>query len=61
MKKQFKDLAVGEAFTFNNVSYIRIADEKVSCCRTNNAAKADNPQEKTQITPITEVEVNDQL
>lgn len=61
MKKIFKDLTVGETFTLNGVSYTRIADERVSCCRTHNAAKVDNPNEKTQIQPTTEVEVNDQL
>jgi hypothetical protein len=59
INKQFKDLAVGERFTFNDQEYIRIQDEKVSCCRTHNAALVSNPATKSQITPLTEVQVND--
>jgi hypothetical protein len=59
--KQFKDLGVGDTFIFNNVEYVRIADEKISCCRSNNAALTDETKTKTFIQPLSEVQVNDQL
>lgn len=61
MIKQFKDLQIGEKFTYNNVAYVRIADEKISCCRSNNAALSDETKTKTFIQPLSEVQVNDQL
>lgn len=59
--KKFKDLSVGDTFIFNNVEYTRIADEKISCCRSNNAVLNDETKKKTFIQPLSEVQVNDQL
>lgn len=57
--KQFKDLQIGEKFTYNNVEYVRIADEKISCCRSNNAVDTTEAKAKTFIQPLSEVQVND--
>jgi hypothetical protein len=51
---KFHELAVGDQFTIDNVSYIRITDERISCCKVFNAKKIDT-NEKVQIVPITEV------
>ena len=57
--KQFKDLQIGEKFVYNNVEYVRIADERVSCCRSNNAVDTTTTATKTFIQPLSEVQVND--
>jgi len=53
------DLAVGDKFTTGGIEYEKIPDERISCCRVNNAKQVTDPNTKIQITPITEVEVND--
>jgi hypothetical protein len=58
---QFKDLAVDGVFTMNGIQYKKIPDIKISCCRSINATAVDNPNNKIQVQPLTEVEVNDQL
>jgi hypothetical protein len=57
--KPFKDLAVGDEFTWNGIGYKKIPDEKVNCCNINNAAMIDDNTKKTRVIPNTEVEVND--
>jgi hypothetical protein len=57
--KKFMDLAVGDKFTTGGIEYEKIPDERISCCRVNNAKQVTDPNTKIQITPITEVEVND--
>ncbi len=56
--KKFMDLSVGEKFTLNGLEYEKIPDERISCCRVNNAQQI-NSGEKIQIIPIEEVSVND--
>lgn len=51
---KFHELGVGDNFTIDGVSYIRITDERISCCKVFNAQKIDT-NEKVQIIPITEV------
>jgi hypothetical protein len=58
IKKQFKELVVGDTFTYNGLEYVKIKDEKVSCCRTLNAAQASDETKKVMVPPITEIEVN---
>lgn len=55
----FHDIAVGSEFMLNGKKYVRIADERVSCCQVKNAAEADNASVKIQVIPVTQVEVND--
>lgn len=59
MNKKFHELKVGDKFTLNNISYIRIADERISCCKVFNAQKVEN-NEKVQIVPITEVNISEE-
>lgn len=57
MNKVFKDLNVGEKFSYNNEIYTKVEDERVSCCKVLNAVKETN-NEKVMITPLQEVQVN---
>lgn len=58
--EQFQNLAVGTKFRYNNTEYVKIENERVSCCRNNNAVMVADATQKTQIAPITEVEVLDE-
>jgi hypothetical protein len=51
---KFHELKVGDKFTIDNITYVRITDERISCCKVLNAQKLDN-NEKVQIVPISEV------
>ena len=55
----FHEIAVGTEFVLNGKKYVRIADERISCCQVMNAAEADNRSVKIQVVPITQVEIND--
>ena len=57
--KKFQDIQVGTAFVYNGIEYHKIPDERVSCCKINNACMVTDKSKKTHIIPITEVEVND--
>lgn len=59
MKVQFKDVEVNKVFVFNEVSYMKIDTVKVSCCKSINAKRVDNENDRTFVAPMTEVEVND--
>jgi hypothetical protein len=56
MIMKFHELTIGAKFTIDNIEYIRIADERISCCKVLNAQKTEN-NEKVQIVPITDVNV----
>lgn len=57
--KRFVDLPVGTVFTMNGVQYIKIQEERISCCKALNAQTVAGPQTKIQVIPITEVETQD--
>jgi hypothetical protein len=57
--KQFKDVTVGDKFLYNGIEYVRITDERVSCCHVKNAASVQDPNQKIQVQPLSEVEIND--
>jgi len=59
--KKFVDVQVGEKFTLNGIEYVKIPDERINCCKVNNASQTNDVGTKIQVIPITEVEVNDQL
>lgn len=61
MNKVFTELTDGEVFTFNNAEYRKIAQVKVSCCRSINAEEVNNTSNRVFIIPSQEVQVNDQL
>lgn len=58
MNKQFKDLADGEIFKHNNLEYKKIAQVKISCCKSINAEEVANASNRAFIGPLVEVEVN---
>jgi hypothetical protein len=58
MQKSFKDLILGETFKMNNVDYIKVAEVKVSCCKSINAHIVGDPNQRTFFPPGTPVEVN---
>jgi len=61
--KKFMDLSVGDRFKVGGTLYEKIEDERINCCRVNNAIEIiEDPTispNKTQIIPITEVEIDD--
>jgi len=59
MNKQFKDLNVDASFTMNGIEYTKINPVKISCCKSINAQEKNNPNNKTFVQPLVEVEVND--
>ncbi len=58
MQKTFKELNLGDKFTVNNVEYVKIAEVKVSCCRSINAQAANDPNQRTFFAQGTTVEIN---
>lgn len=61
MKQQFHALADGQIFVKDNIQFKKIANVKVSCCRSINAEQVNNTNNRIFVTPNEEVEVNDQL
>ena len=55
----FHEVAVGNEFMLNGKKYVRIPDERISCCQVMNAAEVDNRAVKIQVIPVTQVEIND--
>jgi len=58
--KQFKDLNIDDEFVLNGLSYKKIEEKRVSCCRSINACAVGNPDQKIQVKPLDEVSVNDE-
>lgn len=59
INKKFKDLAVGDKFTLNGIEYSKITEVKISCCKRVNAQAVANDKNRLNVTPDTEVVVND--
>lgn len=57
---QFKDVAVEGRFRLNGVECVKIPEIRLSCCSVLNAAHASDVNNKIQVLPLTEVEVDDQ-
>lgn len=62
---KFMDLFVGQKFraSVNGgplSEYIKIPEERISCCHVLTAALVADPNQKVQITPLVEVEVIDE-
>jgi len=55
--QKFADIAIGTKFKTDNKEYIKIQDERISCCKLFNAVLATDSTKKHFIIPITEVEV----
>lgn len=56
-QKEFKDLAVNEQFSVNNIKYVKTDEVKVSCCKSINCHVLGNHSERTFFGPSTTVEV----
>lgn len=56
MIKKFMDLAVGEQFSYQGINYEKIPDERISCCKVNNAKQLNHPATKIQVVPIAEID-----
>jgi hypothetical protein len=59
MSKEFRALAVGDKFIYKDIIYIKIPEERISCCKVFNAQNIDN-KEKTMIKPLDKVELKQQ-
>lgn len=57
MQKQFKDLELNEQFNHNGIAFVRVPDERISCCKVLNAENT-STKEKIMILPLEEVETN---
>jgi hypothetical protein len=53
---QFKDLNVGDIFKYNNLEYVKIKEERISCCKYLNASLNSDKKNKIQVRPLTNVE-----
>lgn len=53
----FKDVTVESKFKMNGVEYVRIPDVRITCCTVLNAAHASDLNNKIQVLPLTEVEI----
>jgi len=56
-KQRFADLQVGTVFVLNDTEYVKIKDERISCCKLFNATLSTDSNQKHFIVPVTEVEV----
>jgi hypothetical protein len=56
---QFKDVPVDSNFKMNDAEYKKIEERRISCCKFTNACLASDPNQKTGIKPLTEVQVDD--
>lgn len=54
---RFVDIGVGTKFSFEGKEYIKIKDERITCCKVNNAVLATDTNNKTMIIPVSEVTV----
>lgn len=58
MQKEFKDLTVGQQFSYNNKTYVKVNAVKVSCCRSINCHVVGNPKDRVFLQPAQKVEVS---
>lgn len=56
MLKKFMDLTVGDQFSYQGINYEKIPDERISCCKVNNAKQINQQSTKIQVIPIAEVD-----
>lgn len=58
MNKQFQELVVGERFVIDGQEYVKIAEYRISCCKTANARATNNANNVVYIQPNIAVTVN---
>jgi hypothetical protein len=56
--QKFMDIAIGSVFTFENNKYTKIPEQRISCCSVMNAVSTTNAEQKVNILPLIEVEVD---
>lgn len=59
MIKQFREVEENALFTLNGSQYRKIPSVKVSCCKSINAQLVADENNKIQVNPLEEVEVDD--
>lgn len=58
MQKLFSDLPINATFVVNGLSYKKITEVKISCCKSINAEAVDNSNNKVYFQGNTLVEIN---
>jgi len=53
---KFHELAVGEKFKFNNNEFVKVTEERISCCKIRCNAQNAATGEKIVFKPLDEVE-----
>lgn len=53
---KFHELSIGERFTFNNKTYIKLREERANCCKVRANCQNVKTQEKEVVDPMSEVE-----
>jgi hypothetical protein len=56
MAKEFKDVAVGEVFVLDGITYTKVPDERISCCKSINCVAVDNVANRKFVQPNVEVQ-----
>jgi hypothetical protein len=62
--KKFMEVTVGQTFKLKNEQgavndYVKLTEERISCCKSINAALLADQNQRIQVLPLIEVEVND--
>jgi hypothetical protein len=57
--KKFSEIALGTKFTLSGIEYVKMQEERISCCKFHNAIQTNNTSVKIGVTPITDVEVSE--
>jgi hypothetical protein len=58
LTKTLDQVAAGEIFKVNNINYVKIAEVRVSCCRTVNCHVLEDSNQRTFFPGNTVVETN---
>jgi len=53
---KFHELAVGEYFKFNNQEFLKVPEERISCCKVKCNCQNTSTSERVVLKPLDEVE-----
>lgn len=53
---KFHELAVGEKFKFNNIEFVKVPEERISCCKVKCNCQNCSTGDKIVLKPLDEVE-----
>jgi hypothetical protein len=56
--KYFRDIAVGQRFTYAGIEYLRTEVNRISCCKATNAQAVGNPSQQNYFSDDTRVQFN---